>query len=338
MKRLASLWLLTQALPAVAEIYPLPPAGIDVIGEVRIVEAAYEDTLIDIARRHGLGYHDITRANPDLDVWLPGEGARVVLPARFVLPSGPREGLVLNLAEYRLYYFAPPGPGEAPRVMTYPVSIGRMDWETPLGTTRVVQKTRNPAWYPPESLRRERFDEGRPPLPRVVPAGPDNPLGSRSLRLGIPGYLIHGTNRPAGVGMRVTHGCIRMFPEDIEFLFEQVGIDTPVRIVNEPVKVGWNGDALLMEVHPVLAQAAAAAVDPTGGDDLNALATPAAGEKARPRHPLTYAIERFVRATEKRRGTLDWERVETLVTAASGVPSPVGAWDVNALEAETGRN
>ena len=338
MKRLASLLLLTQALPAGAEIYPLPPAGIDVIGEVRITEAAYEDTLIDIARRHGLGYHDITRANPDLDVWLPGEGARVVLPARFVLPSGPREGLVLNLAEYRLYYFAPPGPGEAPRVMTYPVSIGRMDWETPLGTTRVVQKTRNPAWYPPESLRRERLDEGRPPLPRVVPAGPDNPLGSRSLRLGIPGYLIHGTNRPAGVGMRVTHGCIRMFPEDIEFLFDRVGIDTPVRIVNEPVKVGWNGDALLMEVHPVLAQATTAAVNTAGGGDSKAVAAPGAGDKARPRHPLTYAIERFVRVTEKRRGTLDWDRVEALVAAASGVPSPVGAGDVNALEPETGRN
>ena len=333
MKRLASLLLLIRALCADAEIYPLPSAGSDVIGELRITEATYEDTLIDIARRHGLGYHDITRANPELDVWLPGAGARVVLPARFVLPSGPRQGLVVNLAEYRLYYFPPPGPGETPRVMTYPMSIGRMDWETPLGMTRVVQKTRNPSWYPPESLHRERLDEGRPPLPRVVPPGPDNPLGSRSLRLAIPGYLIHGTNRPAGVGMRVTHGCIRMFPEDIEFLFEQIDIDTPVRIVNEPVKFGWNGDALIMEAHPMLAQSVATAVS-TRGDDLNAAPAPGAGAQTRPRHPLTYAIERFVRATRQRRGKLDWERVEALVAAASGVPSPVGAADVNALEGD----
>ena len=313
MKRLASVWLLMQALPAGAEIYPLPPEGIDVIGDVSVVEAAHDDTLIDIARRHGLGYHDITRANPDLDVWLPGEGTRVVLPARFVLPSAPREGLVLNLAEYRLYYFPPPGPGEAPRVMTYPMSIGRMDWETPLGMTRIVQKARNPAWYPPESVRQEHLDEGRPPLPRVVPAGPDNPLGSRSLRLGIPGYLIHGTNRPAGVGMRVTHGCIRMFPEDIEFLFEQVGIGTPVRIVNQPVKIGWNGDALLMEAHPVLAQVGV-------------------GQEPQSRNPLTYATERFVRATHERPGKLDWNRVEALIAAANGVPSPVGAVAANPLE------
>ena len=309
MKRLAGVLLLMLALPAGGEVYPLPPEGIDVIGNVSVVAAVDDDTLIDIARRHGLGYHDITRANPDLDVWLPGEGARVVLPARFVLPSAPREGLVLNLAEYRLYYFPPPGPGEAPLVMTYPMSIGRMDWETPLGMTRIVQKARNPSWYPPESVRQEHLDEGLPPLPRVVPPGPDNPLGSRSLRLAIPGYLIHGTNRPAGVGMRVTHGCIRMFPEDIELLFEKVAIGTPVRIVNEPVKVGWNGDALLMEAHPALAQA-----------------------EAGQRNPLTYATERFVRATHERPGKLDWDRVEALIAAASGIPSPVGAAAANPLE------
>ena len=334
MKRFAGMLLFMCSLRVGAEVYELPPAGIDVVGDVTVIEAGYDDTLIDIARRHGLGYHDITRANPDVDVWVPGEGTRVVLPARFVLPSGPRKGLVLNLAEYRMYYFPEPGPGETPVVMTYPMSIGRMDWETPLGMTRVVQKARNPAWYPPQSVRQERIDEGRTPLPRVVPPGPDNPMGTRSLRLGIPGYLIHGTNRPAGVGMRVTHGCIRMFPEDIEFLFDQVGVDIPVRIVNEPVKIGWDGDALVMEVHPVLDEAPETTVDEPGGEvHVESAPEDAPGEEDEPpRDPLTYATERFVSVTRERPGRLDWNRVEAVIGAATGVPSLVGEAEADPAE------
>ena len=249
MRHLIPMSLLT-ALPlaAVAEIYDLPPDGTDVIGGASTIVARHDDTLLDIARRHGLGYEDIVRANPDVDVWLPGEGTEVLLPTRFILPAGPRRGVVLNLAEYRMYYFPEPKAGERAVVMTYPMSIGRMDWATPLGRTRVVAKVRNPAWYPPESVRAEHAAEGDI-LPRVVPPGPKNPLGARAMRLDIPGYLIHGTNRPDGVGMRVTHGCIRMFPEDIEFLFEHVPVNTPVRIINEPIKIGWDGDRLMMEAH-----------------------------------------------------------------------------------------
>lgn len=238
-----------------AEIYELPPEGFDVIGAVSTIVARHEDTLVDIARRHGLGYEDIVRANPDVNPWLPGEGTEIVLPTRYVLPPGPREGVVLNLAEYRMYYYPKPGKDQTPVVMTYPISIGRMDWETPIGRTKIISKVRNPAWYPPKSVREEHAAEGRP-LPSIVPPGPDNPLGGFAMRLNIPGYLIHGTNRPAGVGMRVTHGCIRMFPEDIEYLFERIDVRTPVRIINEPVKIGWFGDELVMEVHPVLAAAA----------------------------------------------------------------------------------
>ena len=223
-----------------AEIYELPPEGFDVIGAMSTIEARYEDTLVDIARRHGLGYEDIVRANPDVNVWVPGEGTEIVLPTRFVLPSGVRQGVILNLAEYRMYYFPEPKPGEPAYVMTYPISIGRMDWETPLGLTKVISKIRNPSWYVPQSVLDERAADGNP-LPRIVPPGPDNPLGAYAMRLGLPGYLIHSTNRPAGVGMRVTHGCIRMFPEDIEYLFARVAVNAPVRIVNEPVKIGWDG-------------------------------------------------------------------------------------------------
>lgn len=227
------------ALPGTvqAEQFELPPDGNDVIGAVTIITARADDTLLDIARRHGLGYEDIVRANPDVDAWLPGEGTEVLLPTRYVLPPGSRRGVVLNLAEYRMYYFPKPKDGEPAVVMTFPMSIGRMDWETPLGMARVVSKVTNPSWYPPESVRAEHAADGDP-LPRMVPPGPKNPLGEFAMRLSIPGYLIHGTNRPAGVGMRVTHGCIRMFPEDIQFLFDQISVDTPVRIINEPVKVG----------------------------------------------------------------------------------------------------
>ena len=149
--------------------------------------------------------------------------------------------------------------------MTYPISIGRMDWATPLGRTRVVAKARNPSWYVPESIRAEHAAAGDP-LPRIVPPGPKNPLGTRAMRLGIPGYLIHGTNRPAGVGMRVTHGCIRMFPEDIGFLFDEIAVNTPVRIINEPVKIGWDGDEIVMEVHRTLEIGAAQPEPEVTGD------------------------------------------------------------------------
>ena len=168
---------ITCATATRAEIYELPPEGFDVVGALSTVTARYEDTLVDIARRHGLGYEDVVRANPGVNVWVPGEGTEVVLPTRFVLPPGPRRGIVLNLAEYRMYYFPEPRQGEPAYVMTYPISIGRMDWETPLGLTRVISKVRDPSWYPPESVREEHAADGKP-LPRIVPPGPENPLGS----------------------------------------------------------------------------------------------------------------------------------------------------------------
>jgi L,D-transpeptidase ErfK/SrfK len=309
------------ATTARAEVYELPPAG-DVVGAVTYVESRAADTLLDIGRRHGLGYEEIVRANPGIDPWLPGAGTRVVLPTRYILPPGPRKGLVLNLPEYRMYYFPEPEPGEPALVMTYPVSIGRMDWATPLGLTRVVSKVVNPAWYPPESVRAEHAADGRP-LPRIVPPGPDNPLGSRAMRLGLPSYLIHGTNRPAGVGMRVTHGCIRMFPEDIEFLFERVKVDTPVRILNEPVKLGWDGDRLLLEVHRTLDVAPVPVEDEQAAIAIDALAEPALVEPPMPSR-LTALTRRFVDATSARSGELDWDFAERLLERADGIPVAVG--------------
>jgi L,D-transpeptidase ErfK/SrfK len=237
--------------PLGAETLIRPPLDVDLVGELRSVPAAGEDTLLDIARRFDAGQDEILHANPDVDRWLPKPGSQVLVPSRHILPDARREGLILNIAEMRLYYFPPSRPGQPDELQTYPVSIGRMDWDTPQGTTRVIAKTRNPEWRPPESIKEEHAADGEP-LPDVVPAGPDNPLGKYALRLGLPGYLIHSTNKPYGVGMRVTHGCVRMYPEDIEQLFPEVPVGTPVQIVNQPVKVGWLGHTLFIEIHPPL--------------------------------------------------------------------------------------
>lgn len=296
-------WMSLLLETAAADIYELPPPGYDVVGAISTITARHEDTLVDIARRHGLGYEDIVRANPDLNPWLPGEGAEVVLPTRFILPPGPREGVVLNLAEYRLYYYPKPKEGDRAYVMTYPISIGRMDWETPLGMTEIISKVVDPAWYPPKSVREEHAADGDP-LPAIVPPGPENPLGRFAMRLSMPGYLIHSTNRPAGVGMRVSHGCIRMFPEDIEFLFDKVGVSTKVRIINEPLKFGWSGDELVMESHPLLEES--------------------------DKDPLTSVTELFISATGERSGKLDWHLAEEVVDRSDGIPIPVGRGIKNA--------
>jgi len=235
-----------------ADIFTLPPADVDVIGQMSTITASSNDTLLDIARRYDLGQNEILLANPSVDRWLPEDSAIVVLPNRFILPNVERTGMVLNLPEMRLYYFPEPAAGETPIVITHPISVGRMDWETPLGKTSIITKKKDPDWRPPQSLKDEAIAEGNEPLPDIVKAGPDNPLGRYAMRLGIPGYLIHSTNKPYGVGMRVTHGCLRMYPEDIERLFEDIPVGTPVHIVNQPIKLGWLAGSLFVELHPPL--------------------------------------------------------------------------------------
>jgi len=175
----------------------------------------------------------------------------LVVPGRHILPPGPREGIVVNLPEHRLYYYPKPKRDGTRVVITYPVSIGKMDWRTPLGVTHVIQKQKDPVWYPPESVRKEHAAAGDP-LPARVPPGPDNPLGNYAMRLaaGNGTYLIHGTNNPIAVGLAVTHGCIRMYPDDVAALFPLISVGTPVRLINEPVKVAWIDGELLLEAHP----------------------------------------------------------------------------------------
>ena len=217
-----------------------------VIGAPQIVFTRDENTFSDLAREYGLGYDELVAANPGIDPWLPGEGTAILLPTQYVLPNVPREGIVLNIASKRLFYFPKAEDGEDQTVMTYPIGIGRVGWQTPLGSSMVVSKATDPSWYVPASVRREHAALGDP-LPAVVPPGPDNPLGRRVLKLGIPGYLIHGTNQPYGVGMHVSHGCVRLYPENIEPLYEQVAVGEAVRIINEPFLAGWRDGEIYFE-------------------------------------------------------------------------------------------
>ncbi len=251
-----------------------------VVGEPQVVLTRESDALPDFAREYGLGYDELLAANPDVDIWLPGENTPVLLPTQFVLPDVPREGIVLNIASKRLFYFPEDGVVRDPEtgellsqiVLTYPIGIGRVGWETPLGVTEVTSKAVDPHWWVPLSVRQEHAAMGDP-LPSVVPPGPDNPLGSRVLKLGMPGYLIHGTNQPNGVGMRVSHGCVRLYPENIEFLYELIDVGVPVRIVNEPFLLGQRDGEWYFEGHEPLEDDA---VDPS--ERLDALLAAVADE------------------------------------------------------------
>jgi L,D-transpeptidase ErfK/SrfK len=231
--------------------YTLANPDAAVVGEDQTVVTVYEDTLYDLAAKYSLGSEELIRVNPGVDPWIPGAGRTLIVPGRHILPPGPREGIVVNLPEHRLYYYPKPKRDGSREVITYPVSIGKMDWRTPLGLTHVTQKQKNPIWNPPESVRKEHAAAGDP-LPARVPAGPDNPLGGYAMRLaaGNGTYLIHGTNNPIAVGLAVTHGCIRMYPDDVASLFPLIAVGTPVRLINEPVKVAWVDGELLLEAHP----------------------------------------------------------------------------------------
>jgi L,D-transpeptidase ErfK/SrfK len=237
--------------PLATHEFTLNLARDDVIGAPQVIEARDEDTLSDIARRFNVGYEEIVSANPGVDPWLPKAGTPIVVPTQFVLPDAPRRGIVVNLAAMRLFYFPKPRKGEPQRVITHPLGIGRVEWKTPEGTTKVVAKKAAPAWIPTPSIHKEHAANGDP-LPKVVPPGPDNPMGSHVLRLGWPAYAIHGTNKPPSIGLRGSHGCLRLYPEDIVNLFHEVPVGTPVTVVNQPQLFGWREEQLFFQAYPVL--------------------------------------------------------------------------------------
>jgi L,D-transpeptidase ErfK/SrfK len=227
---------------AFAEVYSYED-GENVIGYVQTYEVKDRESLIEIARKFDLGYNEIIAANPELDPFVPGNGVSVGIPTSWILPDViTYEGIVINLSEMRLFYFF--NLLGSRLVMTFPIGIGSEGYDTPVGNFRVIEKTINPSWYVPESIRKEK-----PYLPKVMPPGSDNPLGSHALRLSLGTILIHGTNKPWGVGRKISHGCIRLYPEDIPRLFQLVSNGAKVTIVRQPIKVGMKGKRVFIEVN-----------------------------------------------------------------------------------------
>ena len=274
-----------------------PPPSADLTGKLSFRETRVEDTLIDIAPELGVGYVELVAANPGIDPWLPPKGTRLVVPEARLLPSGAREGIVINLGDLRLYYFE-----KAAMVRSYPIGIAKDGYATPLGVTTVKSKREKPTWIPGESARRDK-----PELPLRIEPGPENPLGEYALYLGWPTYLIHGTNDPRGVGRHSSRGCIRLYPADIAELYALVKPGTVVRVVNEPVKLGWIGGELYLEVNPDAVQSLE--LDETGK-------LPAAS-------PSNKLREQVTRAAGKAAGRIDWSTVKAIDLHRYGIPSRV---------------
>jgi L,D-transpeptidase ErfK/SrfK len=290
--------------------YPLPPAHDGMVGDLGVYRVQKGDTLLDVGRWYGLTAKEISDANGHIDWWVPPPGKDITLPTERILPDGPRVGIVLNIPEMRLYYFpthhaarrgkkgkVEPAAYSSPQVVySFPVGLGRFDWKTPIGAFKVRGKTEDPVWIVPQDIYEEHLERDGEADHMVAGGDPDNPLGYYRIELTLPEYALHGTNNPWGVGMEVSHGCIRLYPEDIESLFKKVSIGTPGRFVYEPVKFGWRGDTLYVEVH----------------EDLYA------------RYPglWNHAVDEV-----KRRGLkdqIDFYKLEKAVEAKTGVPTYVG--------------
>lgn len=293
-----SLAALCAAGSASALQLPLPPPGEDIVGQVQVIKAKYEDTFADLGTTYDLGYSEMVAANPGVDAWLPGAGTEIVLPTRFILPPGPREGIVINLAEYRLYYF-PKGQNV---VYTFPLGIGREGWGSPIAHTSIIAKTPNPTWTPPASIKAEHAANGDP-LPNVVPAGPDNPLGPFKFTLGTPGYLIHGSNAKFGIGTRTSHGCFRMFNNNVLEMAGMVPVGTSVRIINDAYKFGRSGGKVYLEAHTPLNDDGTPSVVDKHTAVINAL------------------LKREDLANQLR---VNWDQVRDVVAAEDGLPTEIG--------------
>ena len=265
------------------------------IGDMETIRAEYEDTLLELGRKHNMGYVEMVAANPGVDPWLPGENTKIILPKRHLLPDVPREGIVINLAEMRMYDFTE----NANNPRTYPLGVGREGLNTPLGITKIVRKKDGPSWRPTPRMRKEN-----PDLPAVVPPGEENPLGTHALYLGWPQYLIHGTHKPLGVGRRVSSGCIRMYPEDIIKVFGNIPVGTQVNVIKEPIKLAWIDDMLYLEAH---------------AEDELADSYEDIGAIKEYRVPETLFSQLFDVAGDQK-DRLDWKAIRDEVKTRSGIP------------------
>ena len=266
----------------------------DVIGRLAVIRLEKGDTLPDIARHFSLGINEISAANPGVDVWVPEAGERIMLPLSFILPDTPRKGIVINLAAMRLFQFK--GDSKSLAVSTYPIGVGTEERPSPMGQMYVARKATRPTWHVPASIAEDHRKKGDP-LPAKVMPGPQNPLGEYALYLSKSTYLIHGTNKPASIGLRATNGCIRLYPEDVKKLYENTPVKTPVSIVNQPYLVGQRDGVVYLEVHTPS--------EDSGAVDLEKVYTK-------------------LRNIEKESGrTLDWKKVKEVLAEARGTPVPI---------------
>jgi L,D-transpeptidase ErfK/SrfK len=270
--------------------------GQAMVGAIAVVNTRENDTLSDIARHFGLGYNDISKANPTIAPWTPAPASQVLLPLQFILPDTPHKGIILNLANMRLFYYPKKQPN---KVFTYPVGIGRQGWNTPMGLTSIVAKKANPSWVVPESIHQEHAQKGDS-LPKVVAAGPNNPLGLYAMRLGFPRYLIHGTNKPYGIGMQISHGCVQLYPEDIEVLFKNASVGMPVRIIHQPYLTAWHQDMLYLEANEPLSKWTK--------------------DKSRLKKQL---LKQLRQISAKENVSIDWEKVDGIIQRSDGIPTPI---------------
>lgn len=268
----------------------------DVIGRLAVVRLKWGDTLPDIARHYSLGINTISAANPGVDVWVPRSGEFVVLPVSFILPETRRKGIVINLAAMRLFYYKK--DGEQLAVSTFPVGVGTAERPTPMGRMVISRKKVRPTWYVPASIAADHRKKGDP-LPASVPPGPLNPLGEYALYLSKAGYLVHGTNKPASIGLRATNGCIRLYPEDIKRLFDTTPVKTPVQIVNQPYLFGWRNGIMYFEAHKPFEETGTA--------------------------KLKKVYEKLRRIEVSTGHILNWNKIKTVAAEARGLPVAVSA-------------
>ena len=297
-----------------ATTYELNNSTDSIVGKMDSAVVGRDNTLLDVAREFGFGYQDIKLLNPAIDTWMPNDGELVQLPSRFILPNVPRKGIVLNIPEMRLYFYPPHKKDEPVQVITYPLGIGREGWDTPYKQTHISGKKKHPDWRPPKSILQEHEDAGDP-LPKVVKAGPDNPLGDYALRLGLPAYLIHGTNKPWGIGMRVSHGCIRLYPEDIAALFAQVKVGTAVNIINSPYKIGEADGVLYLEAHPPIK----IAMRDEYGDVIET-------KDENTNDDFTQVVGMIVASTREDEYVIDWSMAKIVSEETKGIPVAIGLY------------
>jgi len=268
----------------------------NMVGTIAADNTRKNDTLSDIARHFGLGYNDISKANPSIAPWTPRPGSHVLLPLKFILPDAAHKGIILNLANMRLFYYPKQQPD---KVFTYPTGIGRQGWNTPMGLTSIVAKKANPTWVVPASIHQEHAQKGDS-LPNVIAAGPDNPLGLYAMRLGFPRYLIHGTNKPYGIGMQISHGCVQLYPEDIEVLFKKASVGMPVRILHQPYLTAWDQDMLYLEANEPLQKWSQ--------------------DKSRLKKNL---LKQLRQISSKMNVSIDWKKVDSIIQRSDGIPTPI---------------